>query len=369
MMQSELMKRVCAFGRGNCAAFTVNNISRENITIRDLEIDGGLTREFAKNASSRCGLGDGYVSDPCPPCTTTDQTATFTQCGWNNFGILIWDYNMPERKGSDAHSPRNIWLSGLHIHSCSMGLHVLGTTNFTLEDSTLERNGNGNAYFHNAYFLRVVGATLRNTTFQGSTGHVSQLRQYSPHTRILLCSRASPIGAAVHCPMMTFFTCMTESVMLVLQGLKITQQNQTLITNCTVADNIWQGIWVGSESKGNWDLQIIDTIIERNHMYGIQLSDTNGFEIRGCIIRHNPNPSKAGLMIGSNNGLVTDTEITENYNNLVVKSGNNVTLDGVTCEAAFLYPLCADSGHGFMVRNTSCKTRAVESCVLPESPF
>ena len=325
MMQSELMKRVCAFNRGNCAVFTVNNISRENITIRDLEIDGGLTREFAKNASSRCGLGNGIVSEPCPPCTTTDATATFTQCGWNNFGILLWDYNMPQRKGSDAQSPRNIWLSGLHIHSCSMGLHVLGTTNITLEDSTLDRNGNGNAYFHNAYFLRVVGATLRNTTFQGSTGH----------------------------------------------GLKITQQNQTLITNCTVADNIWQGIWVGGESKGNWDLRIIDSIIERNHMYGIQLSDTDGFEVRGCTIRHNPNPSKAGLMLGSRNGLVIDTEITQNYNNLVVESGDNVTLNGVTgCSVAFLYPMCGpNKGHGFTVRNTSCKARPLDSCALPESPF
>ena len=33
------------------------------------------------------------------------------------------DYHMPKHKGS----PRNIRLSGLEIHSCAMGLHVLGT--------------------------------------------------------------------------------------------------------------------------------------------------------------------------------------------------------------------------------------------------
>ena len=48
---------------------------------------------------------------------------------------------MPKHKGS----PRNIRLSGLRVRGCSMGLHVLGTTNFVMEDSTFERNGNGNA--------------------------------------------------------------------------------------------------------------------------------------------------------------------------------------------------------------------------------
>ena len=55
------------------------------------------------------------------------------------------------------------------------------------------------------------------------------------------------------------------------------------------------GIWVGQESAGNWDLRIIDCVIERNHMYGIQLADTIGFEVRGCTIRNNPVVSKAGL--------------------------------------------------------------------------
>ena len=49
-------------------------------------------------------------------------------------------------------------------------------------------------------------------------------------------------------------------------GLKITQQNDTLIENCTVTDNRWQGIWVGGESAGNWDLRILGCTIERNHM-------------------------------------------------------------------------------------------------------
>eukprot|EP01046_Picozoa_sp_COSAG06_P045419 COSAG06_NODE_6277_length_3002_cov_1.866345_2_plen_321_part_00 len=139
--------------------------------------------------------------------------------------------------------------------------------------------GNGNGYFHNAYFLRVVHSVLRGCVFHHSTGH----------------------------------------------GLKITQQNDTLIENCTVTDNRWQGacihqglaagehslivksflrsvprgvdtgVWVGQESAGNWDLHIINCVIERNHMYGIQLADTIGFEVRGCTIRNNPVVSKAGL--------------------------------------------------------------------------
>ena len=157
--------------RAAVSAQTVNNISRENITIRDLEIDGGMSPEYVAHATTHCGMGGSYMADPCPPCTSSEKD-TFEFCGWNNFGILLWvcphrhtdtnqtqpsaslpphsrsyhgwcnqDYNMPKHKGS----PRNIRLSGLHVHGCSMGLHVLGTTNFSMVDSTFERNGNGNA--------------------------------------------------------------------------------------------------------------------------------------------------------------------------------------------------------------------------------
>ena len=74
----------------------------------------------------------------------------------------------------------------------------------------VEHNGNGNGYFHNAYFLRLVQTRIFNTTFHASTGH----------------------------------------------GLKITQQNDTIIDGCTVTDNRWQGIWVGQESRGNFGLTI-----------------------------------------------------------------------------------------------------------------
>ena len=158
--------------------------------IGDLAIDGGIDQAFVKHAASRCGMGGTYASDPCPPCVS-EPIDTYLRCGWNNFGILLWDYNMPKHQGA----PRNIYLSGLHITRCSMGLHVLGTSNFTMENSVLEFNGNGNGYFHNAYFLRVVHSVLRGCVFHHSTGH----------------------------------------------GLKITQQNDTLIENCTVTDNRWQG--------------------------------------------------------------------------------------------------------------------------------
>lgn len=63
--------------------------------------------------------------------------------------------------------------------------------------------GNGNAYFHNAYFLRVVHSVVRDCVFHHSTGH----------------------------------------------GLKITQQNHTLIENCTVTDNRWQGSYALSRNS------------------------------------------------------------------------------------------------------------------------
>ena len=102
----------------------------------DLAIDGGLDPDFVAHASSHCGLGGTYAADPCPPCTS-EPIDTYLRCGWNNFGILLWDYNMPRHQGA----PRNIYLSGLRITRCSMGLHVLGAQNFTMENSVLEFNG------------------------------------------------------------------------------------------------------------------------------------------------------------------------------------------------------------------------------------
>ena len=58
-----------------------------------------------------------------------------------------------------------------------------------------------------------------------------------------------------------------------------------------------QGIWVGQESAGNFDLRIRNCEVRRNHQYGIQLSETDGFEVTGCTIKHNPVASKAGLGI------------------------------------------------------------------------
>ena len=182
----------------------------------------------------------------------------------------------------------------------------------------------GNGYFHNAYFLRVVHSRIRNTTFHASTGH----------------------------------------------GLKITQQNDTVIENCTVTDNRWQGIWVGQESRGNFGLAIRDTVVLRNHMYGIQLTETRGFEVRRCTIRNNPVFSKGGLLLGgAHDGIVAESVIADNANNLRVDGVSNVTIDGVRgCERAWLYPLCGKQGQ-FELRNTSCAARPIEACDFPDSPY
>ena len=49
-------------------------------------------------------------------------------------------------------------------------VHILGARNVTVSRSVFEYNGNGNAYFHNAYFLRVVGLVVADSAFTHSTG-------------------------------------------------------------------------------------------------------------------------------------------------------------------------------------------------------
>ena len=49
-------------------------------------------------------------------------------------------------------------------------VHILGAENVTVVRSVFAKNGNGNAYFHNAYFLRVVHLVVRDSVFRQSTG-------------------------------------------------------------------------------------------------------------------------------------------------------------------------------------------------------
>jgi hypothetical protein len=317
MLRPDAIKRLCAFGGGNCAVLTVDNSSRQNISIHDLAIDGGIDAAFVANSQDRCGLHDAFVSAPCPPCRDGNPTNTFTQCGWNNLGILITDYNMPRGKGS----PQNISLSGLHVYGCAMGVHVLGTVGISITDSVFENNGNGCAFYHNAYFLRVIRAVFTRVTFRGSTGH----------------------------------------------GLKITTQNDTIIDNCTVTDNQWQGIWVGGEMHStNYRLQIINTVIQRNGMNGIQLEATDGFAIRNCVIRNQPTAGKAGLTIeSSSNGVVEDSTLSDNAVNLVVGGGvHNLSLRNIDgCSAAFVQGYCGPSGaHSGPVINCSCAAAPSTAC-------
>ena len=331
MLAPELILQLCAFSGGNCAVFTLNNISRENITIRDLTIDGGMDRDFRAHAQNHCGLGNTYVESPSHsnsllPTAARSPTETFVRCGWNNFGILFWDYHMPKK--APGHAPTNILIDRVHIANCSMGVHALGSRNFTLQNSILEHNGNGNGYFHNAYFLRLVRTRILNTTFHASTGH----------------------------------------------GLKITQQNDTVIDGCVVTDNRWQGIWVGQESAGNFGLTITNSMVARNHMYGIQLTCTDGFLVRNVSFANQPNPAKAGLLLASKNGLVESIHFHNNWNNIVVHSSRNVSIAGlVGCKKAFEHGLCGkpsvDARSGFTLRDSDCGLLHDDECSFRESPF
>eukprot|EP00935_MAST-01C_sp_MAST-1C-sp1_P002479 g2479.t1 len=215
-----------------------------------------------------------------------------------------------------------------------MGIHILGAHNVTLADSALIGNGNGNGYFHNAYFLRVVGSVVRNCTLIGSSGH----------------------------------------------GLKLTVQNNTLVENCTISDNEWQGIWVGGEAgqPANTNLRIVRTIIERNRMNGVQLGGTQGFEVHDSLIRHNPTANKGGLaVLGSSDGLISNSTITANSINLIFKNAKRVVLAGVSgCDEALYYGFCADSTSASSLRQHPphitagrCTAVPIGECVLPDTPW
>ena len=130
-----------------------------------------------------------------------------------------------------------------------------------------------------------------------------------------------------------------------------------------------QGIWVGQESAGNFDLRIRNCEVRRNHQYGIQLSETDGFEVTGCTIKHNPVASKAGLgILGSRNGVVHSNVISANANNLVIRDASNVTISNASgCNEAYYFPLCADKGGSYTMDDGSCEPRV--GCALPETPF
>ena len=156
------------------------------------------------------------------------------------------------------------------------------------------------------------------------------------------------------------------------------------------------GIWIGQESAGNWDLRIIDCVIERNHMYGIQLADTIGFEVRGCTIQNNPVVSKAGLgesdrvlkpafvlassfghdalhiagILDSRDGSVVDSKISSNANNIVVRNAGNISISSLKgCDLAFNNQICGDpKQYKMMDKPPSCPI-PVANCILPETPY
>ena len=176
---------------------------------------------------------------PCPPC----ERVGYPECMWNNFGILIWDYD-------EGGTPRDVLIDGVTVENASMGLHFLGGTSAAVRRSRFAWNGNGNAFFHNAYFLRMANTTIADSSFVDSTGH----------------------------------------------GLKLTTQNDTVIESCVVARNGWQGIWVGTEAprQRNYRLAIRNTTVDANGKNGVALAETTGFELTDLRIRFHATVDMAG---------------------------------------------------------------------------
>ena len=109
-------------------------------------------------------------------------------------------------------------------------------------------------------------------------------------------------------------------------------------------------------------------------MYGIQLSDTDGFTVRNCSFSNNPNPSKAGLRLqSSKNGVVEGCRFHNNWNSLVVAGARNVSISGlVGCARSFEHGLCGkpspDITKGFKIRDSDCGVPEAE-CAFREAPF
>jgi hypothetical protein len=169
--------------RSNCALLSVDNTSRSNIALVDLQLIGRIAQQQRQAQRTSCGrVLFGNAS-----------TADTVRCGFYEFGVLVTDY-------WDGGSPRNFTMRNVSIEDCAMGIHVLGTTGVLFEGVELHNNGMGNGFYHNAYFLRTSDLVIRDSVLRNATGH----------------------------------------------GLKLGPSiaNVTL-SNVTIADNEWQGVWLG----------------------------------------------------------------------------------------------------------------------------
>ena len=80
--------------------------------------------------------------------------------------------------------------------------------------------------------------------------------------------------------------------------------------------------------------------------------------------------NKAGIGVyGSSAGLIADSQISDNANNIIIKSGaRNVTLETITgCSRAFIYGFCGDPS-AYTIKDNSCpNTMDYNACVFPEA--
>jgi len=107
--------------------------------------------------------------------------------------------------------------------------------------------------------------------------------------------------------------------------------------------------------------------VAANHMYGVQLSATNGFEVINSTFQEHPNPAMAGLgILYSCNGIIVGTTATGNAVNLRLQNAHNISLHNVHCNESFLFnaSLCYESAT-YTTTNTNCKAVPAQECSAP----
>jgi hypothetical protein len=77
----------------------------------------------------------------------------------------------------------------------------------------------------------------------------------------------------------------------------------------------------------------------------------------------------AGIL-DSRNGIVVDSEISSNANNIVVRNAANVSIGSLKgCNLAFNNQICGDPQQYKMMDNPPTCSNPIANCILPETPY
>jgi parallel beta-helix repeat protein len=199
----------------SCSVITAISGGLSNVIVKSLTIDG---------------------NDIVDPSTTPAADS------WHNGGIVVTD-------GSSSNTNDKLLFDDIIVENSTMGFHIKGTKNLTVQNSDFINNGGCYDYWHNMYLRRVSYTNIYNCNMYGSTSGNGLNVSYSDNVTVSYCNSYN-----------NYF-----------RGLRFADSSYIDVFNCEVYGNkTGDGIILNTDSKtGVSNFRLETNTVSNNHGYGI----------------------------------------------------------------------------------------------------